>query len=64
MKAIDIIKENIPNPKNQEGVRLVKMLEDGEWYHIHRDEEVPEGHIQLRAEDGWYIDLYEDGERR
>jgi len=57
MKAIDLIKEHIPNPKAQKETTVRRVLPTGDWYHIHHDEEVPRGHIQLIAGKNIY-DLY------
>jgi len=68
VKALDLIKEHIPNPKIQKEATVRRVLSTGGWYHIHYNEEVPKGHIQLVVGEDIYglhnPDGYDDSPRR
>ena len=57
-KAIDLIKKHIPNPLMQQSASVLRILPGDSWYHIHHDEEVPQGHIQIILSTGATHDLY------
>ena len=39
MKAKDFIKKHVKKG-HQKGARVLSILEDGNWYHIHNNEEI------------------------
>lgn len=62
MKAEELIKEHIAQPF-QSKARVIAFCNNGkDWYHVHKAEEVPGGHIQIRIAGCWKVDLYHAGE--
>lgn len=43
MKAFEFLNQRLRGyPENRENVSVLGLLEDGGWWHIHKDEDIPE----------------------